>query len=1091
MRADRLAQLRQDTVDMFYHGFSNYMKHAFPEDELRPLTCGPLTRDRNDPTRIELNDALGNYSLTLIDSLSTLAILAGGPQDGSYTGPRALSDFHDGVAQFVHHYGDGRHGPSGMGARARGFDLDSKVQVFETVIRGLGGLLSAHLFAVGELPITGYYPRPLEGFRSDDPLEHAPIAWPNGLKYDGQLLRLALDLAERLLPAFYTKTGIPYPRVNLRTGIPFYVNSPLNGGSEEGKEEDVDGNENHGQDVRVEITETCSAGAGSLILEFTVLSRLTGDPRFENAAKRAFWEVWRRRSEIGLIGNGIDAERGSWIGPHSGIGAGMDSFFEYAFKSHVLLSGQETPNATKWTRSRKTSTTSWLDPNSLHDPLPREMHSSDSFLRAWHEAHASVKRHIYTDKSHFPYYSNSHRATGQPYTMWIDSLGAFYPGLLALAGEVEEAIEANLVYTALWTRYSALPERWSIRENNVEPGIGWWPGRPEFIESTYYIYRATKDPWYLHVGEMVLRDIRRRCYAPCGWAGLQDVRTGEKQNRMESFFLGETTKYMYLLFDPDHPLNNLDAAYVFTTEGHPLVIPKKHAATEAAETRGGKHQASHHHQQQETGVVSVPSHGENFTNTCPAPPPLEEPLTGSSTAARRDLFGVSRFTNLYNTPNIHGPMQEVLVHDDRKGQVTKYRAVSNHTIFPWTLPPTMLPPNGTCTAPPQRIISAIEFPATDAASSLMSRFGVSLAWYSYLGPTITNLEGLRLQLEREFSDRYAEHVWKITHVGSTQLGRHETVFFHGEHVRQLRDDAFTALRRKDVVDIQLLVDTSVAANSSSYSSSFSPNPEHADNPDNLDNANVNANPSSRPRHSGSSSSSSSSSSTTTTTTTTTDQEESQSLHVLPSESLFKNFLRAVTSVFDPSETSPPESEQASPPPTSFYTFQAFISLGPGAHPVPAVLDTPIPDGPSFNALDPVSNFPWTTIHLADQACEEPLPDHVPKQHQVIVLRRGGCSFSEKVNNIPAFIPHRDALQLVIVVDELDEQGRHADELPRPLLESEQLTPKGLKRLHGVPLVLMRVGRGEYDLFGRALAVGMRRKYTIQSQGLIIENAVVL
>lgn len=33
MRADRLAQLRQDTVDMFYHGYSNYMRHAFPEDE--------------------------------------------------------------------------------------------------------------------------------------------------------------------------------------------------------------------------------------------------------------------------------------------------------------------------------------------------------------------------------------------------------------------------------------------------------------------------------------------------------------------------------------------------------------------------------------------------------------------------------------------------------------------------------------------------------------------------------------------------------------------------------------------------------------------------------------------------------------------------------------------------------------------------------------------------------------------------------------------------------------------------------------------------------------------------------------------------
>jgi hypothetical protein len=35
MRADRLARLRQDTVDMFYHGWNNYMEHAFPEDEVR------------------------------------------------------------------------------------------------------------------------------------------------------------------------------------------------------------------------------------------------------------------------------------------------------------------------------------------------------------------------------------------------------------------------------------------------------------------------------------------------------------------------------------------------------------------------------------------------------------------------------------------------------------------------------------------------------------------------------------------------------------------------------------------------------------------------------------------------------------------------------------------------------------------------------------------------------------------------------------------------------------------------------------------------------------------------------------------------
>lgn len=39
MRSDYLAQLRQDTVDMFYHGYSNYMKHAFPEDEVGFFLC--------------------------------------------------------------------------------------------------------------------------------------------------------------------------------------------------------------------------------------------------------------------------------------------------------------------------------------------------------------------------------------------------------------------------------------------------------------------------------------------------------------------------------------------------------------------------------------------------------------------------------------------------------------------------------------------------------------------------------------------------------------------------------------------------------------------------------------------------------------------------------------------------------------------------------------------------------------------------------------------------------------------------------------------------------------------------------------------
>ncbi len=35
MRPAHIRRLRQETVDLFYHGFDNYMRVAFPEDEVR------------------------------------------------------------------------------------------------------------------------------------------------------------------------------------------------------------------------------------------------------------------------------------------------------------------------------------------------------------------------------------------------------------------------------------------------------------------------------------------------------------------------------------------------------------------------------------------------------------------------------------------------------------------------------------------------------------------------------------------------------------------------------------------------------------------------------------------------------------------------------------------------------------------------------------------------------------------------------------------------------------------------------------------------------------------------------------------------
>ncbi|KAL2133833.1 hypothetical protein VTI74DRAFT_1599 [Chaetomium olivicolor] len=1013
---------------MFYHGFDNYMKIAFPEDELRPVSCTPLTRDPKNPRNVELNDVLGNYSLTLIDSLSTLAILASAPPDERNTGPKALRDFQNGVAALVEQYGDGTPGPSGVGLRGRGFDVDSKVQVFETVIRGLGGLLSAHLFAIGALPITGYEPR----HPDDDLLHPRPVLWPNGFKYDGQLLRLAFDLGQRLLPAFYTKTGMPYPRVNLRHGIPFYTNSPLH---DDSPIETAEG--------PPEITETCSAGAGSLVLEFSVLSRLTGDPRFEQLAKRAFWAVWYRKSEIGLIGAGVDAEQGNWIGAYAVIGAGADSFFEYALKSHILLSGHELPNRTAVPPAHGDQ---WMDPNTLFPPLSDAENSPDAFLEAWHHAHAAIKRHLYSERDH-PHYENVNLWTGSLVSNWVDSLGAYYSGLLVLAGELDEAIETNLLYAAIWTRYAALPERWSIREKTVEGGLGWWPLRPEFIESTYHLYRATKDPWYLYVGEMVLRDITRRCRTPCGWAGLQNVLDGQKSDRMESFFLGETAKYMYLLYDDQHPLNKLDAPYVFTTEGHPLIIPKSVSAGRPRPAKSA---------QKDLTVY----YDEAYTNSCP-PRPATTPLSGSVVAARDDIYHAARMLDLH----LLSTSRVTIDGGQMSGQ---HMARSNHTLFPWTLPPELLPSNGTCSKVhhPQEVTLEFSPNAGQAVGGTSFNFMFGNQNMERLTTDrirVTSLSGLKVTMRLE---EEGEREWRVTKINGVSLGRDEFAVFDRAILGDVADPRFNLVRDPVIVKLQ-----------------------HLHQVDILDNDTTTNND----RH------------------TRSDEAEPSPFEPLEDAtnhsavlaelgSLVKSlFTRMAASLDIQLPTSLPGTTPASLPFNLVINQTAITPTGIGAAPLPPQTVPPGARIPAFGAV-PEGIFPWTTIYAAGHACSGPLPTSAPRDHQVILIRRGGCNFSTKLANIPAFLPSPKSLQLVVVVSDEDDDGAgyraYALSAPgegwlvRPLLDEVQRTPGGIQRRHPIAMVMVGGGEVAYQQLKMAARVGVMRRYFVESQGVRVRNIIV-
>lgn len=165
------------------------------------------------------------------------------------------------------------------------FDLDMEVQLFEINIRLLGGLLSAY---------------ELDG--------------------DKRFLTLAEDLCKRLLPAFNTKTGMPYRYVNLKTGA---LRDSLNNPAE----------------------------IGTCLLEFCKLTQLTGDSTYYKTAKKAVLSVYNRRSSIDLVGTIIDVNTGEWKKTECQIGARLDSYFEYLYKNWLMTGDKEYLEA--WETHRK------------------------------------------------------------------------------------------------------------------------------------------------------------------------------------------------------------------------------------------------------------------------------------------------------------------------------------------------------------------------------------------------------------------------------------------------------------------------------------------------------------------------------------------------------------------------------------------------------------------------------------------------------------------------------------------------------------------------------------------------------------------
>ena len=124
---------------------------------------------------------------------------------------------------------------------------------------------------------------------------------------------------------------------------------------------------------------------------------------------------------------------------------------------------------------------------------------------------------------------------------------------------------------------------WSVGyQKGLSKVRGQSPLRPEFIESTYFLYKATGDEHYLDVGKAVLNSIEVLAKVPCGYAAIKDVRTGRHEDRMDSFVLAELFKYLFLLFSEESDLTVNVNDYLFTTEAH--LLPLNIGSTRGAES---------------------------------------------------------------------------------------------------------------------------------------------------------------------------------------------------------------------------------------------------------------------------------------------------------------------------------------------------------------------------------------------------------------------------------------------------------------------------------------------------------------------------
>lgn len=405
-------------------------------------------------------DSFGGLGATLIDSLDTLYIMG-------------LDEQFQKAREWV--------------ANSLNFNKNYDASVFETTIRVVGGLLSTY-----------------------------------DLSGDKIFLEKAKDIADRLLPAWDTSSGIPFNIINLQHGNPH--NPGWTGG------------------------DSILADSGTEQIEFIALSQRTGDPKYQQKVENVITELNKTFPADGLLPIYINPHRGTTSYSTITFGAMGDSFYEYLLKAWIQ--GNKTDSVKRYREMWETSMKGLL---------------------------TLVRR---STPSSFAYICEK---IGNSVTDKMDELACFAPGMLALGssgyGPDESKKFLSLAEELAWTCYNfyqSTPTKLAGENyffhagQDMSVGTSWNILRPETVESLFYLWRLTGNKTYQEWGWNIFQAFEKNSRIESGYVGLKDVNSGVKDNMMQSFFLAETLKYLYLLFSPPTVIS-LDE-WVFNTEAHPLKI---------------------------------------------------------------------------------------------------------------------------------------------------------------------------------------------------------------------------------------------------------------------------------------------------------------------------------------------------------------------------------------------------------------------------------------------------------------------------------------------------------------------------------------